>query len=154
MSDERPPSPPSEPPEGPAPPPPPGPEPDPAPEPQPDQQREPAAPTSDEDARSWAMLAHLAGVALFLGPLIVWILKKDSHEFVADQSREALNFQITMTIFAVIAFVLNLIPLVNCLTGIVTLAVFLADVVLIILAAVKANDGVRYRYPVALRILD
>jgi uncharacterized Tic20 family protein len=154
MSDERPPSPPSEPPEGPAPPPPPGPEPEPAPEPQQDQQREPAAPTSDEDARSWAMLAHLAGVALFLGPLIVWILKKDSHEFVADQSREALNFQITMTIFAVIAFVLNLIPLVNCLTGIVTLAVFLADVVLIILAAVKANDGVRYRYPVALRILD
>lgn len=99
------------------------------------------------------MLAHLSGIALFLGPLVVWLAKKDSHEFVADQSREALNFQLTMTIFAVVAFVLNAIPFVGCLTGILTLAVFLADVVLIILAAVKANDGVSYRYPFALRLL-
>ena len=99
------------------------------------------------------MLAHLSGILLFFGPLALWLFKKDSHEFVADQAREALNFQLTETIFAVVAFVQNMIPIVNCITGIVTLAEFLADVVLIILAAVKSNDGVRYRYPVALRLL-
>ena len=100
------------------------------------------------------MLAHLGGLFLFVGPLVVWLVKKDAHPFVADQSRDALNFQLTVTIFAVVAFVLNLIPLVNCIFGIVSLAVFLADVVLIILAAVKANDGERYRYPLALRLLN
>ena len=163
MSDERPPSPPpptpppGPPPAGGPPPgdppgqdagPPPAPEPsDPAPGPQGGQQ------STEQEARTWALLAHVSGFLLFVGPLLVYLLKKDSHEFVEDQSREALNFQITITIFVFAAMVLSWIPLVGCLIWLVTLGVFLADIVLIILAAVKASEGVRYRYPIALRLI-
>src|SRR6266571_8238308 len=60
-------------------------------------------PTSEE--RQWGLLAHLSGLIAsflgglsFLGPLVVWIIKKDQSPFVADQAKEALNFQIAVTI--------------------------------------------------------
>ena len=50
------------------------------------------------------MLAHLLGALLgFLGPLIIWLVKKDDHPFVAEQSKEALNFQLTLLIWYVAA---------------------------------------------------
>ena len=110
--------------------------------------------TSEGEAHTWALVAHLSGIFLFLGPLIVWLTKKNAHPFIEDQSREALNFQLTVTLVAVALSILNMIPFIGCLFWLASLAVFLADVVLIILAAVKANDGERYRYPVSLRLVS
>lgn len=80
---------------------------------------------------------------------MVWLIKKDQSWFVNEQGKEAMNFQISLTIYAIVAailiFVLIGIPLLVVL-GIVWL-------VLMIMAAIKANEGVSYRYPLTLRFI-
>src|SRR5882762_7759156 len=100
---------------------------------------------SNKEERNWAMIAHLSSFAGHFfpfanigGPLLVWMLKKDAMPFVDDQGKEALNFQITMTIALIISAFSLLI-----LVGFVLLpAVYLFDIVVTIIAAVKANEGV------------
>jgi uncharacterized Tic20 family protein len=117
----------------------------------------PAGPTDsndrepNKDARTWAMFCHLAGLAAFvlpalgsvIGPLVVWLVKKDEFPFVDEQGKEALNFQITMFIYGFVAGILCFV----CIGFILAPAVLIADIVCMILAAVKANDGFHYRYP-------
>ena len=99
----------------------------------------------------WAMFAHLAGfagivipaVGAILGPLIVWLIKKDQYPFVDDQGKEALNFQITMFIYGIVAGLSMFI----CVGFVLLPAVAIVDIVFIIIATIKANDGNRYRYP-------
>ena len=108
---------------------------------------------TSKDARMWAMFCHLAGLAAFIpiipafgaviGPLVVWLLKKDEFPFVNEQGREALNFQITMLIYGLIAGLLCLI----CIGIFLAAAVVIVDVVFIVVAAIKTNDGYHYRYP-------
>ena len=111
----------------------------------------------DKDERTWAMIAHLSAFATFVlpsfgqivGPLVVWLVKRDSSAFVADQAKEALNFQITATLAFVAAGIL-----VFVLVGIPLLIVLgLAWLVLTVVAGVRANEGVRYRYPFTLRLV-
>jgi uncharacterized Tic20 family protein len=107
--------------------------------------------------RNWAMFAHLSSFAGHLipfghiaGPLIIWSLKKDEMPLVNDQGKEALNFQITMTIAFIVAGLSIFI-----LVGFVLLpAVWLFDVIMTIVAAVKANDGEAFRYPLTLRLVS
>lgn len=115
----------------------------------------PPSPTKEE--RTWATVAHLSAFLFYLippigqilGPLIIWIAKRDSSEFVEDQAREALNAQISISIYAAIAGIL-----VFVLIGFPLLfALWLAEVVLVIVAAIKANDGIRYRYPLIFRLV-
>lgn len=109
------------------------------------------------DERQWAMFTHLSSFAGHLFPfanifvpLILWSIKKDQMPFVNDQGKEAMNFQITMTIaLAVAAVSLFLV------VGIILLpAVWLFDVIVTIIAAVKANEGVAYRYPLCIRFIS
>lgn len=111
---------------------------------------------SNPESRMWAMLAHLSALSGFvipfgniIGPLLIWLVKRDEMSFVADQGKEALNFNISMTIYmlvsGVLIFVLIGIPLIIVLG--------IAWLVLAILAAVKANEGVVYRYPLTLRLV-
>ncbi len=110
-----------------------------------------------KDARNWAMLCHLsafAGLVIpfgnILGPLIVWAIKKDDHAFVDEQGKEALNFQLTLTIAYIISAVLMLV-----LIGFVLLAVlFIYSVIMIIIASIQANDGLAYRYPYTIRFVS
>jgi hypothetical protein len=82
--------------------------------------------------------------------LIIWSLKKDEMPLVNDQGKEALNFQITMTLAFIVAGLSIFI-----LVGFVLLpAVWLFDVILTIVAAVKANEGVAFRYPLTLRLVN
>lgn len=111
---------------------------------------------SDPDARLWGMLAHLAGLIGFIipfgnliGPLIVWQVKKDQMPFVDDQGKESLNFQITISLAALVCMVLMLV-----LIGFVLLPlVGLVALVLMVIAGIKANGGERYRYPLVLRLI-
>ena len=111
----------------------------------------------NKEERTWAMFAHLSAfVGHFipfghiLGPLVIWMIKKNEMPFVNDQAKEALNFQITMTIYFIVAGLLCLV-----LIGIVLLPlVWLFDIIFTIIAAVKANDGVAYRYPGTLRLVN
>ena len=110
----------------------------------------------NRDARMWAMLCHLAGLAFLvvpaigsvIGPLIVWLIKKDQYPFVDEQGKEALNFQITMLIYGFVAGLLMFV----CIGFLLLPAVAIVDIVLLIIAAIKANDGHHYRYPYPLII--
>ena len=119
------------------------------------------------EERQWAMFAHLSallgglltsavgGWGTFIGPLIIWLVKKDTMPFVNDQGKEALNFNITV---AIICLALVLLSIVTLGIGLIIaipawVIVGIAWLVLTILAAVKANEGVAYRYPLTLRLI-
>jgi uncharacterized protein len=108
---------------------------------------------ASSDDRTWGMLAHLSsliamalGGMTFLGPLIVWLVKKDQSAFVDDQGKEALNFQIAVmivTLICAVTFVgLLLVPF-----------IFVADIIFSIIAGMEANKGVAYRYPYTIRLI-
>jgi len=112
-------------------------------------------PTGKDD-RNWAVVAHLSAFTghfipfgHILGPLVIWLIKRGSSPFVDDQAKEALNAQISYTLYAAVAgilvFVLIGIPLL--------IAIWIADVVLVILAAVAASKGTAFRYPLILRLV-
>lgn len=97
-----------------------------------------------------AMLAHLLGIFTgFLGPLIIWLIKKDQSAFVNDQGKEALNFQITFVI-AYIACGLLTFVLIGCFLMPI---VVICNIVFCIMGAMAANKGQNYRYPFALRLI-
>lgn len=123
------------------------------------QQTEPTSnqPAHDEEARRWAMICHLSalvgllgnGIGFLLGPLIVWLVKKDSDPFVDDQGKEAVNFQITMFIVIIVSAILSFF-----LIGIPILIIAaVMAVVFPIIGAIKANDGEFYRYPLTIRFI-
>jgi uncharacterized Tic20 family protein len=108
------------------------------------------------DARNWAMGCHLSSLAGLLvpfgnlaGPLICWLVKRDQSPLVDANGKESLNFQISMTIYALISGLL-----VFVLIGIPLLFVILVlDVVFAIIAAVKTSNGEPYRYPLTIPFL-
>lgn len=120
---------------------------------EPNESNEPEVETElSSDAKTMALLAHMLGIVSgFVGPLIIWLIKKDEDEFIADQAKEALNFQITVIIAAVAIVVLTCITLgfAAPLGGIIGVV----DLIFCILAGIAAGDGKRYRYPVALRLI-
>lgn len=107
-------------------------------------------PPPTQDEKTMAMLAHLlAIVTWFVGPLIIWMIKKDQSPFVNDQGKEALNFQITM----LIGWVVSIIASFFCIGVFIGLALFVVNLVFCIMAAMKAKDGIAYRYPFAIRLI-
>jgi uncharacterized protein len=110
-----------------------------------------------KDARMWAMFCHISALAVFvipfvghiLGPLLIWILKKEEFPFVDDQGKEALNFQISITIYGIISSILIFIVI-----GIPILIVLgLFALIMVVIAAISAYDGKAYRYPLTIRII-
>jgi uncharacterized Tic20 family protein len=151
----------SVPPDSVVPPPPPTGEPAPPPEP-----FDSAGMPSHEE-RQWALFAHLsallgglltgtfAGLGCFIGPLVIWLVKKDTMPFVDDQAKEALNFNITLAIIGLVLLLLTLVTFgFGALLAVpVGILVGIAWLVFTIIAAVKANEGERYRYPFTLRLI-
>ena len=114
-----------------------------------------AAPTENE--RTWGMLAHLsalAGVVVWLlgcvlGPLVVYLSRRDQSEFVAEHAREALNFNITVALAALVCMAL-MVVFIGFILG---TALFIGWLVLTLIAAIRASEGERYRYPLSLRLV-
>ena len=112
---------------------------------------------SEKQENNWAMWAHistflsmLVPLGNFIGPIIVWQLKKNESEFVADQAKEALNFQISLMIYMLISAILIFVVIgIFLLIG---LAIF--SLIMVIVAGVKANQGEYYRYPMCLRFIS
>jgi hypothetical protein len=113
----------------------------------------------NKDARMWGMICHLAGlgglipvvpiIGSVIGPLIVWQIKKDEFDFVADQGKEALNFQISILMYAIVSGLLCF----ACVGFVLLPAVYVFDLIFLLIAAVKANDGEHYRYPLTIRFI-
>ena len=110
-----------------------------------------------QDDRTWGMIGHLSALAAFiapflggvLGPLIVWLIKRESSAFAGESAKEALNFNITVAIGYLICGVLALVWI-----GILLMvALGIAWLVLTIIAGIKASEGVLYRYPATIRFV-
>lgn len=118
---------------------------------------EPAAgPALPVDVRNMAMLCHLSSFAGLLiplanifGPLLVWILKREQSPFIDDHGKESLNWQLSATIYFIVCALLLLV-----VVGIVLLpALFIFDLVVVIIATVRASNGEPYRYPLSIRFI-
>ncbi len=109
------------------------------------------------EVRRWAMICHLIalsgllgnGIGFLIGPLVVWLIKREDHPFIDKQGKEAVNFQITMFIVLFIAVIL-------CLVLIGFLFLFIIPLLMTIfpiIAAVRANRGEDYNYPFSIRFI-
>ncbi len=114
--------------------------------------------TAPKDERNWAMFCHLSGffgyafpfLGNILGPLVMWLLKREEWPLVDNQGKEALNFQISWTIYGFAACLFSVI-----LIGIpFLLALFVSHVILMIVATIKASEGQHFRYPMTMRIIE
>jgi len=124
--------------------------------------------TASADEKQWAMFAHLSvllgglvtsgwagSVGFFVGPLVIWQMKKDTMPFVNDQAKEALNFAITVSLACLALLLLTFMSLgIGAVLTFPLMAIIgIGAVVLVIIAAMKARDGIAYRYPFALRLV-
>jgi uncharacterized protein len=111
--------------------------------------------------RTWGTLTHLsafvgAAVALaFVGPLVMWLIKREEHPFLDHHGKEALNFNLSMLLYAVVGVVISILTLGFGLIVAIPLgiALFVTWVVAPIIGAVKASNGEGYRYPVTIRFI-
>ena len=117
----------------------------------------PPSPSTSSDVRTWCVLCHASALlGLFfhflghiLGPLIVWLMKRGDSPEIDAYGKESLNFQISMLIYHAIAFVLCFI-----LIGIpILIALWVLDIVLVIIASMKASEGKFYQYPFTIRLI-
>jgi uncharacterized Tic20 family protein len=111
-------------------------------------------PALTNEAKNWGMLCHLSalaglvvpGLAMCVGPLIVWLVKRNDHPFIDDQGKESLNFQLSMLIYVVLLCCIVIgIP--------IALLLIVANVILVIVASIKASGGEAYRYPLTIRLI-
>jgi uncharacterized Tic20 family protein len=115
-----------------------------------------ASPQASE-ANKWGMLCHLAALAGLIGipfgnvigPLVVWLLKKNEYPFVDAQGKAALNFQLSMLIYGLVCAMLILVAIGFLLLA----ALYIFDLIMIIMASVQASNGQSFRYPLAIRFL-
>ena len=116
----------------------------------------PMQPVGPKDERMWGMFCHLSaligliGIPGAVGPLVIWLVKREQYGLVNDQGREALNFQLTM----LLGFLLCIPLIFACGVGVFLLVVLsLLNLIFIVIATIKANEGVAYRYPICIRFL-
>lgn len=113
---------------------------------------------SDPDERQWGMFVHLSAfLALFaiplgnvIGPLIIYLVKKDNYGFVDDQGKEVLNFQITWSII----FFISAILVIVAVGAFLLIGFGIAWLILVVLGAVAASKGEYYRYPFTIRFIN
>ncbi|GAB3405463.1 hypothetical protein GCM10027515_18820 [Schumannella luteola] len=122
----------------------------------------PAQPLSPAEDKQWASFAHLGGILGFLPSLLIWLILKERGPLVAQEGKEALNFQITIVFAAIAAGILNIIfGVVGATTGVpigfvgslLSLAVWVCSLIFSIIGFTRVNGGGAYRYPFAIRII-
>jgi len=94
-------------------------------------------------------LCHFIPLGNILGPLILWLLKREDSSYINYHGKEALNFQLSVTLYALVCVILTLV-----LIGVFLLiALGIYAIVMSILAGIKAQEGVQYRYPLTIRFI-
>lgn len=109
------------------------------------------------DARKWAMICHIIalvglignGIGFLVGPLVVWMIKREDDPFIDEQGKEAVNFQLTMLLAVIISAVLIVVVIGFFLLFVLALMMTIFPII----AAVKANNGEHYRYPLSFRFI-
>ncbi len=111
------------------------------------------------EEKNYAMLAHLLALAVFIlpsfgniiGPLIIWLIKKDESAFVDKNGKESLNFQISVTIYMIAAVILTVLSL--GILFLLPVAVSIVWLVYVVIATVKVSNGEDYSYPMTIRFI-
>ncbi|WP_458378808.1 DUF4870 domain-containing protein [Pseudomonas chlororaphis] len=113
-------------------------------------------PVPSHEVRQWAMFCHLSALlgiwipfGTLIGPLVLWQMKRETDPFIDAQGKEALNFQITVALASLVCFLLMVVLVGFLLFGLLAIGAL----VLTIIAGVKANEGVAYRYPFTWRLI-
>ena len=104
---------------------------------------------ASDDDRLWATLAHLSillGLTTVVGPLVIWLIKKDTSPFVDDQAKEALNFQLT-------CLIASLVTAASCVLAPLAIVLIVGGIVYGVIAGIEANKGNTYRYPYTFRMI-
>jgi uncharacterized Tic20 family protein len=111
----------------------------------------------NKDERMWGMFCHLFALGGFIiplgniiGPLVAWLIKKDEYPFVDDQGKESLNFQISILLYLIVSGILAVIVIGFFLMA----AVGIFNLIMIIIASIKANDGEAFRYPLSIKFIS
>ena len=113
-------------------------------------------PIGEKEERQWAMFAHLGTFSSmfvplgnFIAPIVVWQMKKHESDFVVEQAKESLNFQITLILYFIIS-----IPLCFIIIGFFLIfALVIFGLIMVIVGGIKANDGMDFCYPMTLRLI-
>lgn len=111
----------------------------------------PPQPMTPNDERLWATLIHIGSLFFsFLAPLIAYLVLRDRGPFVRAHAATALNFQLTLVIAYIVGTILTFV-----LIGVfVIIAAYVLNIIFCIIAAVKANQGAWYQYPLAIRFVS
>lgn len=123
----------------------------------------PAGLSPDNSEKQFALFVHLSALlglvlsplAAVIAPLVMWQIKKNESAFIDDQGKEAVNFNLTLLLVGLALVLLTLITfgLGALLTVPLGLALCVAWLIFAILAGIKANEGIAYRYPYILRLI-
>jgi uncharacterized Tic20 family protein len=122
----------------------------------------PPANDAEKNARTWSMVSHLSALAgCFLpwiahlaGPLIVWLLKRNDHPLIDANGKEALNFQISLSIYSLVGSTLLFLSVIGILLIPMFLgALYIINIIGVVVASIRASEGSEFRYPLTLRFL-
>ena len=107
--------------------------------------------------RTWAIFCHLSSFVAFigvpfgniLGPLVIWLVKKGEMPLVDEEGKESLNFQISMTIYTAVAFILCFVAI----GFLLIVPIILGNIIFVIIASVKTSNGEKFHYPCTIRFI-
>ena len=117
----------------------------------------PAPVTSTPEERQWAMFCHLGGLLghALVGfghvvvPLVLWLIKREQMPFVNQEGKEAVNFQLSITVYAIVSGLASF-----CIGFLMLIAVGIFDLVVVIMACIDVSNGKAYKYPLCIRFIQ
>lgn len=111
---------------------------------------EPAVVTPSSDDKTMAILAHILSiVAGFLAPLVIYLIKKDNSPYATAHAKESLNFQLTLLIAYFVSFILMFV----LIGALLIVLLMIANLVLVIIATIKASENKMYKYPFSIKFI-
>jgi uncharacterized protein len=125
-----------------------------------DQELPPPPPSTSSNVRTWCVLCHASALLGFvtpkvghiIPPLIIWLLKRDEFPSVDEYGKESLNFQISMFIYDVVILA-SCFLLIGLLLLPLLFVLHVLNLVLVIVASIRASEGKLYRYPITIRLI-
>lgn len=130
------------------------PDPNPAPAPPPTAS---APSTISAEDRQWGMFCHLSSFVGYVipfgnvvGPLVLWLMKRETMPFVEGEGKESVNFQISVTIYAIISAILSFF----CIGFVLLIALLIFDLIVVIMACIESSKGNAYKYPLCIRFIQ
>ncbi|MGJ9402039.1 DUF4870 domain-containing protein [Arthrobacter sp. KK5.5] len=110
-------------------------------------------PLSPSEDRQWATIAHFGSILGFIPSAVIYFVYRGRGPFTAQESKEALNFTVPLTVLAMLSNILTLIPVVGSVFAVIAVAIWVYLTVSGVVAGIEVNRGRPYRYPLNLRLI-